>query len=428
MKVVFLTAGTGSFYCGTCLRDNTLARALEEQGHEVVMVPLYLPLQTEEPDASAEIPIFFGGVNLYLSHRHSWFQKLPGWSTNWLNRRSILRAASKRQTMTDPEGLVELTLSMLAGLDGGQADELRKLVAWLKSESKPDVVCLSNGLLLGCAKAIGEELQCPVVCTLQGEHSFIDPLPAPLQSKIWGALAQRSDDVDHFFAVSSFFKDMMSDKLQLNPERISVVHNGIDFQPEPKEDDSPNPTIGYLARICPEKGLDILLDAVALLKGRPVANGLRIKIAGTVTRDDRTYLREIEERIAQLGLSQQVSIEPNLSPEGKQRFFRTLSVFTVPNRQPEAFGLYLLEAMAAGVPVIAPRLGAAEEILHATKGGVLFEPENPESLAACLSHMLSNVEEARELGRAGASAVNEHFRGNNMASGFSDAVTPLLHS
>jgi glycosyltransferase involved in cell wall biosynthesis len=221
---------------------------------------------------------------------------------------------------------------------------------------------------------------------------------------------------------------MMSNKLGLKDEQVAVVHNGVDFAPDEKTETSPSPpVIGYLARICPEKGLDILIDAFALLKGRPIAQGLRLTIAGTVTPDDRIFLGQIKQRLDNLGLSNQVTIQPNISPEEKRIFFRKMTVFSVPNRQPEAFGLYLLEAMAAGVPVIAPRLGAAEEILQATRGGILFEPENTEGLAACLSHMLSHKEEARSMGQAGATAVREHFQGSNMAASFTGAVSPLLH-
>jgi glycosyltransferase involved in cell wall biosynthesis len=90
-------------------------------------------------------------------------------------------------------------------------------------------------------------------------------------------------------------------------------------------------------------------------------------------------------------------------------------VFSVPARYGEAFGLYLIEAMAAGVPVVQPRTAAFPEIIEATGGGVLCEPGNPKSLADAIEQLLLNPQRARALGKIGRNAVFEKFNAEAMA-------------
>jgi hypothetical protein len=79
MNIVQITPGAGSMYCGGCFRDNSLVAALRKQGHQTLMVPLYLPLTLDEPDQSAGTPIFFGGINVYLDQKSALFRKAPRW-------------------------------------------------------------------------------------------------------------------------------------------------------------------------------------------------------------------------------------------------------------------------------------------------------------------------------------------------------------
>src|SRR5437763_268183 len=96
MRIVQLTAGTGSFYCGTCLRDNALVAELRRQGHDALLVPLYLPLALDEPPATPATPLFYGGVNVYLQQQSSLFRKTPRWVDRLLDAPGVLRAAAKR--------------------------------------------------------------------------------------------------------------------------------------------------------------------------------------------------------------------------------------------------------------------------------------------------------------------------------------------
>ena len=75
MKIILLTPGTGSYYCGVCMRDNALAKELIRQGHEAIILPMYLPLTLEESSASPDTPIFFGGINVYLQQKLAIFRR-----------------------------------------------------------------------------------------------------------------------------------------------------------------------------------------------------------------------------------------------------------------------------------------------------------------------------------------------------------------
>ena len=223
MRIVQLTPGTGNFYCGTCLRDNTLVAALRREGHDAVLLPMYLPhFVDEESVAEENAPLFFGGINVYLQQKSAFFRNSPAWLDRWLDSPALLRRAAARSGMTSARDLGELTLSMLQGEEGRQAKELEKVIAWLsRKENRPDVVCLSNVLLVGLARRIRQALDVPVVCTLQGEESFVDALPEP--ERCWQALRERAGDVSLFVAVSRYYGEVMTRRLGLAPERVEVV-------------------------------------------------------------------------------------------------------------------------------------------------------------------------------------------------------------
>ncbi len=77
MRILHLTPGTGSFHCGSCLRDNALVKALRARGHDAMMVPLYLPLVTDADEANPEQAVRVGGVGLFLQQKFPWFRFMP---------------------------------------------------------------------------------------------------------------------------------------------------------------------------------------------------------------------------------------------------------------------------------------------------------------------------------------------------------------
>jgi len=424
VNIVQLTPGAGAIYCGNCFRDNALVSALRQMGHDVTMVPLYLPLTLDEEDQSAATPIFFGGINVYLEQKSSLFRKAPHWLRRMLASRKLLGWAAGRTASTRATDVGNILLSMLRGEEGRQARELEELIAWLKQQGMPDVICLSNALLVGMARRLKAELRAPVVCTLQGEDSFLDALPDSHRAAAWELLSERAADVDQFIAPSNYFADLMSRRLGLPADKVKVIHNGIRLEGYEQTGDTDHPThptqrsapvLGYLARMCKEKGLDTLVEAFILLKQSGRAGNLRLRIGGSCGPADEPFVKTLRQRLAAAGYIGQTGFLPNLAHSEKLEFLRSLTIFSVPANYGEAFGLYLIEALAAGVPVVQPRIGAFPELIEATGGGVLCEPGDPNALADAIEQLLLNPKQAQALGEAGRKAVFENFSAEAMA-------------
>lgn len=417
MKVIHLTPGTGNFHCGSCLRDNHLVKALRKAGHEAVMVPLYLPLVTDDEPASGDLPVLAGGINLFLRDRWPWWRSMPDWITRWLDRPSVLKLAAGFTGMTSARQLGEMTLESLRGTGGRQRDDWKRLVDWIAQAGKPDLVSLSNGLLNGLAPAIRNELNVPVVCSLQGEDSFLDTLPEPWRGECWEVFRENSRHVNRYVATSEWYASTMRRRMELADDHIVTVHNGLDltgFAPPPQPPASP--VIGYLARLCAGKGLHRLVDAWLIL-AREFPD-LRLAIGGTATRADDAFIGQQKAKIAAAGLTARVEWRVNLSYVDKIRHLQSLTVLSVPASYGEAFGLYILEALACGVPVVEPDHAGPGELVRATGGGLLCAPDDAASLADALRKILRDGGLRRSLGEAGRKAVLERFTAERMASGF----------
>ncbi len=423
MRLVHLTAGTGSFFCGTCLRDHALVKALRRLGHDALMVPLYLPLVLDDSGRRGESPLFFGGINVYLQQKSAFFRRTPQWFDKLLDSPALLRQAGRRAGMTNPRELGEMTLSMIKGEFGHQAKELDKLVAWL-IEQKPDVVCLSNSLLIGVARRVREELRVPIVCSLQGEDAFLDSLPEPYRERCWQLVRERAADVDRFVAPSRYYNALMQERLRLVPEKIVVIYNGIDLDGFAPATTPPEfPTVGFLARMCPDKGLDTLVEA--FIKLAPRVPHARLKIGGTQTDADRAFVNDLTDKLGQAGIANAVKFLPNLSHAEKQQFLRGLTVLSVPTRSGEAFGLFVIESLASGVPVAQPSSGAFPELIELTGGGVLYAQGDAGSLADALEKLLLDPVRAAEAGRCGREIVNARFTSDAMARNFEELFSQL---
>jgi glycosyltransferase involved in cell wall biosynthesis len=331
----------------------------------------------------------------------------------------MLRLAAKRAGMTEAWQLGDLTVSMLRGEEGRQRKELERLAEWL-TEMRPDVVCLSNVLLIGLARRIREVTGAPVVCTLQGEDGFLDALTEPHRTQAWQLVSERARDVVAFIPPSRYYAQRMCERASLPAEKVHVVPNGIlldGYEPAIPQDP---PVLGYLARMCKDKGLHVLVEAFLLLRAWGRVPGLRLRVAGTVTAADEEFVQTLKHRLAEKGLANQAEFLPNVDRDTKVSFLRNLTVFSAPAAYGEAFGLYILEALAAGVPVVQPRHAAFPELIEATGGGLLCEPNDPESLARTIEELLLDPQKARQLGTTGRAIVFEKFGVEQMTRGVLD--------
>lgn len=403
-------------YCGGCFRDNALVGALRQQGHQTLMVPLYLPLTLDEPDQSAGTPIFFGGINVYLDQKSALFRKAPRWLHQWLSSPALLKWASGRAAKTRAADLGDLTLSMLRGEEGNQARELNDLITWLKTQPKPDVVCLSNALLTGFARRLKAELRVPVACLLAGEDTFLDGLPQNFRDAAWATLTDRCKDVDLFLPPSRYFGDLMSRRLSLPPAQVRVLPNGINLAGYRDKENPPianapaaTPVLGYFARMCREKGLDTLIDAFVLLKQRASTKNLQLHVGGGCGPSDEPFVEQQRRKLAAAGVADDARFFPNVDHATKIAFYEKLTIFSAPALYGEAFGLYVIEALAAGVPVVQPRHAGFPEVLEATGGGILCEPGSATALADAIETLLKDPARASELGARGRQAVRQQF-------------------
>ena len=425
MKVVLLTAGAGGMYCGSCLHGNTLAAALRAAGEDVVLVPLYTPLRTDEDDVSIT-RVAFGSINVYLQEHWAVFRHTPWLLDRVWDHPALLRWVAERSERIKPENLGELTISMLRGEEGRQRKELEKLVRWLEREIRPELVHLGNVLLAGLARQLRRRLGVPVVCTLSGEDIFLEKLPEPHYSAARAALRERAAELDALVALNRYYADFMAEYLAVPRARIHVIPPGLNLaghatpSPAPAAPEAARPAarpvaIGYLARICPEKGLHLLAEALKLLAEDEAVPPVLLRAAGYLDPADRPYLDEIHARVADRGLADRFAYVGELDRSGKIAFLQSLQVISVPTVYPESKGLSVLEAWANGIPAVLPAHGAFPELIADTGGGLLCEPLNPPALAAALKQMILDAEFAAACGRRAQEVVHQRYNAETMA-------------
>jgi glycosyltransferase involved in cell wall biosynthesis len=408
MHLAIITAGGAGMFCGSCMHDNTWARALIAAGHEASLVPTYTPIRVDEPNQS-ERQVFFGGLNVYLRSQHAWWGKLPGWVTRWLDRPGLIRWATRFSVSNAAAQLGRLTLDMLAGETGPHAQAGADLARHITQDLRPDAVIFSNALLVGALRRLRQEFCGPIFCTLQGDDVFLDGLPEMFRERAIAAISQRSRDFDGFLVHSRFYRDYIAQYLRFDADRFHLLPLSIDpagHDGRPGERAGRPFTVGYFARIAPEKGLHHLVQAFALLHARhPDA---RLKIGGYLGPQHRDYFAQSLRPLKARAAAWEYSGSPVMH-EAKSAFYRSLDVLSVPTEFLEPKGLYVLEALANGVPVVQPEHGAFPELIAATGGGLLVPPRDPSALADALQRLRSDVALRAALGAAGQTVVRERF-------------------
>jgi glycosyltransferase involved in cell wall biosynthesis len=403
LRILSITAGAAGMYCGSCLRDNALAAELLARGHEVTLVPVYTPTLTDEANVSRG-QVLFGGINVYLQQRSPLFRRRIPLVDRVLDNPTVISSFASRSVSTDPRLLGDLTLSMLDGTDGLLAREFDKLLAWLADEPAPDVVNLPNSLLIGLARPIAGALRRPVCCTLQGEDLFLNGLLPAYRERAIERIRQQAQDVDRFVAVSDFCARSMSDMLRVPVGRVVTVPLGIRMEGYARHDHAGGDgtaafTVGYFARVAPEKGLHLLAEAYQRFRRRQPDARAKLDAAGYLAPADKPYLDGIRQSLERAGLGHEFAYHGAVDLAGKRTFLAGLDVFSMPATYDEPKGISLLEAMASGVPVVQPRRGAFVEVVERTGGGLLVDPDDPESLASGLEALYRDPRLRARLGQ-----------------------------
>ncbi len=433
LKIAYLTAGAAGMICGSCLHDNTLARALIALGHDVQLIPLYTPIRTDEQDVSSD-RVFYGGINMYLQQQVPLFRWLPKWLDRWLDQPRLIDWAAGRSVKIEPTEVADLTLSILRGREGFQRKEIERLADWLSRGQQPDVIVFSNILTAGCVPEIKRRMKVPVVVTLQGDDIFLRGLPEPHHTQALAEIRKLIGQIDGFIAHTRFYADHMAEYLGIPRERIEIVPLGIDTRDfetpfanregargrggegeKAEASSSPTlplspspplpPTIGYLARLDPAKGLHVLAEAFIRLRQLPDMHAARLRIAGWLGAPHRPYVDGIFGKLRSAGLGAAFEYVGEVDRRGKLDFLASIDVLSVPTTYREPKGLFVLEALAAGVPVVQPEHGAFPEVLAELGGGLLHRSEDPEHLAERLRELLQDAPLRNRLGKTGRTAV-----------------------
>lgn len=429
LRIAILAAGAAGMYCGSCIRDNALAMALKRMGHDCVMIPLYTPVRTDTESASIG-QVFYGGVNTWLQHASGLFRHTPR-VLDWLmDRPWLLSLAGNYGAQTSPAQLGDFTLDILRGETGHTGKELRRLIKFLKNEIGPQVVSLPNLMFIGTAKMLREKLNVPVIVELTGEDIFLDAMAEPHKSQARELIRQRAGDVDRFVAASAYYADEMAKYLNVPREKVDVVYPGIpgDYLASGPRASGEGRTVAYLARICPEKGLDQLVDAVLLLQQKPGFGDVKLRAAGYLGKAHQKWYAELSQRIEQSPLAKNYTHLGEVDLAGKLALMDGADVFAVPTRYAECKGIYVLEALARGTPVVLPEHGAFPELVEATGGGVTHEPGDAEALANALAELLDNPQRRAELGQAGHGVVRQRFLDHHMAEGMEQIYRAAIAS
>lgn len=402
-------------------------KALRDLGHDVLMVPLYLPFVTEE-DTSEGTPVFLGGVNAYLQQKSSIFRAMPKWMDRIFDNNYLLRKVSHRAGMTSARDLGEMTVSTLKGLEGFQKKEINHLIEFIKGKEKPDIIMISNVLLTGLIKPLKETVDCKVAVTLQGEDTFLDSLPQPWGKESWELIKENCQHADLFFPVSHYHFKLMNARLNLPSDKVEVVYNGLklaDFKSGEFPDNPP--VLGMLSRLIPGKGLDMLTEAYIHIRDTKLIPDLKLKVAGSRTKSEEVFINNIKEKLRVAGYLDDVEFAFNISEEEKIEFLANLTLFSTPAEYGESFGLYVIEAVASGLPVIQPDSAAFPELLDHLECGRLYKTGDPVHLAEQIAIAYENLEEEKAKAAKASEKVKKEFSEIAMAEKINSHLSKLIN-
>lgn len=428
MKIVYLITGSGgSFYCGNCYRDMIYLRAIRKvPGTVASAIPLYLPPDASIKDRDLDPIVFFGAISLFLREKVPFMRSMPSFVGKLLDSPAMLKMAAKRAGTTRTEGLEAMTLNMISGDRAFPEKELTRLVSHFSIDGKPDVIHLSNALVLGLARQIRNKLDVKIVCSLLNEDDWINEMAEPWQSRSWQLISRESENVDAFLTPSGYYKDFFISKTGIPAEKIHVVPMGLEPEGFSGIEKRNNwPSVGYFCRVSSHNGFDKLVDAFIKLRSENRLPGLTLHVSGGYTGDDKPFISEQVAKIKQAGLKGSVRLYPEFTGSSKDDFFSSIDVMSVPVRKYDGYGLYILEANAAGVPVVQPATGAFPEILNITGGGSIYAQDDVPGLADALEKALNNRELLSDMGISGKKNVREQLSLEKMSRDLSQVYNSL---
>ncbi len=429
MKIVYLITGSGgSFYCGNCYRDMIYLRAIRKvPGIAATAIPLYLPPDQSTNETGLDKNVFFGAVSMYLREKVPIFRNMPAFMDKLFDSAPMLRMAARRAGTTRTEGLEDMTLNMIRGENAFPEKELHRLIKYLTKEGKPDIIHLSNALIIGLARQLKKKLDVKIICSLLNEDDWIDEMAEPYQSNAWQLISREAKNVDAFITPSNYYKDLFKAKTGVSGDNFHVIPLGFDagrFSFSQKKDNFP--ALGYFCRINSQNGFDKLVDAFIELKSGNSLPGLTLHVSGGFTGDDKPFIDEQIKKMEIHGLNKFFRLYHEFEGNSKEEFFCNIDIMSVPVRKHDGYGLYLLEANAAGIPVVQPATGAFPEIIEKTNGGIIYSPDTVAELSSALLKLFRDNTLRTQLGKSGKEKVINELSLDKMSAGLSEVYNGVM--
>ncbi len=419
MKIVYLITGSGgSFYCGNCYRDMIYLRAIRNvKDITASAIPLYLPPDDTDSEEGVDRNVFFGAISMYLREKVPFLRNMPSFMDKFLDSAPMLKMAARRSGTTNTVGLEDMTLGMIKGDRAFPEKEMERLVRYLTENGKPDIIHLSNALIIGLARQLKKHMDVKIVCSLLNEDDWIDEMAEPYRSDAWRLISEEAPHVDAFITPSNYYKQLFIEKTGYSGDNMHIIPLALDTRDLnilPKKNNYP--AVGYFSRINSQNGFDKLVDAFINLKTDNRMPGLTLHVSGGFTGSDKPFIAEQIRKIKSSGHKSSVRIYPEFHGNSKEEFFSSIDIMTVPVRKHDGYGLYILEANASGVPVVQPGTGAFPEIIEKTRGGITYSPDTVEDLALSLVRLFEDNHLRNSLGVSGKENITKELSLEGMSA------------
>jgi len=256
-------------------------------------IPLYLPPEETKYDTGVDKNVFFGAISMYLREKVPFLRNMPVFLDKIFDSAPMLKMAARRAGTTRSEGLEDMTLNMIKGENAFPEKELNRLIEYLTKDGKPDVIHLSNALIIGLAHQLKKKLDVKVVCSLLNEDDWLDEMIEPYQSKAWELISKEAVHVDAFITPSNYYKEFFISKTGISGDNFYVVPLAIDpGNIVSVQKNNHFPAVGYFCRISSQNGFDKLVDAFIELKAEDSLPGLTLHVSGGYTGDDKPFIAE----------------------------------------------------------------------------------------------------------------------------------------
>lgn len=217
--------------------------------------------------------------------------------------------------------------------------------------------------------------------------------------------------VDMFVFPSFALAEKTSKSLNIPQKKVRVIQNFTTLEGSLKKPfvEKMNNQFLFVGRISPEKGLDVLIDSLAILVNDRMLKDIHLKIVG-----DGTYANNIKDKINKLKLNENVTFTGWINDEKiKNKLYGESIALIVPSVWFEAFGLIVIEAFKNKTCVVASDVGGLHELISDKKTGLLFKRADAIDLANKMENIYKNPDFAIKLGKSGYNELKEKYMADN---------------